>query len=203
MPKKSQYSVHPGVAMTIQWVKDLPAKTGKSLDEWMKTIEKQKLKTEKERAEYLKKICGLGTNYAGWLAARSLGKGDEDLDPAAYLRTAVNWVESMFASKPLIRPLYEKALSLGLSLGKDVKVCPCKTMIPFYRNNVFAKITPSTRTRLDLGLCLRGIPFSKRLTDTGGTAKKDRITHNIAITKPEDFDDELIKWFRKAYDMDE
>jgi len=47
----------------------------------------------------------------------------------------------MFAGpKEALRPLYDELLKLGRSLGKDVKVCPCQTMVPLYRNHVFAQI---------------------------------------------------------------
>lgn len=202
MPTKSPYSVHPTIEKTIKWIANLKNTTGRSLDEWLKFIEKEGPKTEAERSDWLKKIHKMGTNTAHWFAVRSVGKGLEDEDPKVYLKTAEQWVESMFEKKPLLRPLYDAALKFGMSLGKDVKVCPCQTMVPFYRNNVFAKLTASTKTRLDLGLCLRGVPFTQRLTDTGGTAKKDRITHNIAITSLDDLNAELKKWWKKAYDMD-
>lgn len=201
MAKKSIYSVHPSIAMTIQWIADLKEKTGRSLEEWMKFIKKEGPQTEEERREWLKKTQKMGTNNAQWFAARSVGKGAEDEDPEAYLKTAERWVEAMFEKKPEVRPLYEVALKWGMSLGSDVKVCPCQTMVPFYRKNQFAKLTAATKTRLDLGLCLRGEPFTKRLTDTGGTAKKDRITHNIAITTMDDLDTELKKWWKRAYEV--
>ena len=202
MAKKSMYSVHPGVEMTIQWIATLKERTGRSVEEWMKFIKKEGPATEAERREWLKATQKMGTNHARWFAARSVGKGAEDEDPEAYLKAAEKWVEAMFEKKPLLRPLYEAALQIGMSLGKDVKVCPCQTMVPFYRKNQFAKLIAATKTRLDLGLCLRGMPFSKRLTDTGGTAKKDRITHNLAITSLDDLDAELKKWWKKAYEMD-
>ncbi len=37
--QKSLYSVHPGVAMMQKWIKELPAKTGRSLDEWIELTE--------------------------------------------------------------------------------------------------------------------------------------------------------------------
>ena len=41
-----------------------------------------------------------------------------------------------------------------------------------------------------------------RLKDTGGFAKKDRITHKMEITRLEDIDAEVKKWLAKAYEMD-
>ena len=83
-----------------------------------------------------------------------------------------------------------------MALGRDVKVCPCKTMVPFYRRHVFAQIKPSTTTRIDLGLALEDTPVPERLIDTGGLAKKDRITHRIAISSPAEIDAEVKHWLR-------
>jgi len=37
---KSLYSVHPGVTMVQTWVISLPQKTGRSLDEWIRLVQK-------------------------------------------------------------------------------------------------------------------------------------------------------------------
>ena len=79
---------------------------------------------------------------------------------------------------------------------------PCTTIIPIYRDHVIAQVKPRTRTRIDLGLALRDTRTPKWLINTGGFEKKDRITHRIEITRPEDFDDEARRWMKKAYDMD-
>jgi hypothetical protein len=172
-------------------------RTGKTLDEWVALVKKDGPPTEKERRAWLKERHGLTTNYAWWVAERAEGRGAaEDYDPEAY-------VEALFAGgKAGLRPLYDRLLRLGLALGPDVKACPCKTMVPLYRRHVFAELKPSTRTRLDLGLCLREVPFTGRLLDTGGAAKKDRITHQVAVTRPEDIDDEVRGWLRLAYELD-
>src|SRR5262249_34907324 len=83
-----------------------------------------------------------------------------------------------------------------------VKVCPCQTIVPLYRKHVFAQIKPTTRTRIDLGLALKDAKVPRRLINTGGFAKKDRITHRIEIASVKDIDGEVKKWIKKAYDMD-
>ena len=86
---------------------------------------------------------------------------------------AEEFVENMYSGgKESLRPIYNELLALGRSLGTDVKVCPCKTMVPLYRKHVFAQIKPTTRTRIDLGLALKDTKVPKRLIDTGGFAKK-------------------------------
>jgi len=201
--KKSIYSVHPGVTMTVKWIAELKQKTGRSLDEWLKLITQEGPPTEKERREWLKETHGLGTNSAWWLAERSFGKGEEAGDPDAYLKAAENYVEEMFSGKKAgLRPLYDKLLQIGLKTGKDAKASAAKTIVPLYRNHVFAQIKPTTQTRIDLGFALGNMKTPKRLIDTGGFAKKDRITHRIEITSLKDIDDDVKHWLKVAYDRD-
>jgi hypothetical protein len=208
MPRKpaaatNPYSVHPGVAMVQKWVAELPQKTGRSLEDWLRLIEKEGPPGEKERRQWLKEQYDLGTNTAWWLAERAAGKDTWDDDPEAYLQAALGYVEAMFAgSKAGLRPIYDELLKLGKQLGKDVKVCPCKTIVPLYCQHVFAQIKPATRTRIDLGFSLKGTPATGRLLDTGGEAKGDRITHRIPITSLAEIDDEVRQWLKTAYDLD-
>ena len=201
--KKSIYSVHPGVLMTQKWITELKQKTGRSLEGWLKHIKKDGPADEGERRVWLKEKYGLGTNTAWWLAERSVGKGEEAGDPDLYLESAERDVEKMFSGgKAHMRPLYEKLLKLGLTTGKEAKACPCQTIVPLYRNHVFAQIKPTTQTRIDMGFALGDLKPKGRLIDTGGFAKKDRITHRIPITSLDDIDDEVKHWLKVAYDRD-
>jgi Domain of unknown function (DUF5655) len=38
--------------------------------------------------------------------------------------------------------------------------------------------------------------------DTGGLARKDRITHKIELKSAEEIDDEVKKWLKTAYELD-
>lgn len=197
------YSVHPGLGMVEKWRNELPAKTGRSLDEWIAFVRKSGPPTEKERREWLKKEHKMGTNSAWWIAERADGKGAEEDSPEAYLEAAENWVDAMFwAPRAALRPVYDQLLKVALSLGKDVKACPGKTIVALYRNHVFAQIKPSTNTRIDLGLALGNMKTPKRLIDTGGYEKNDRITRRIEVKSKADLDDELKRWLNKAYEMD-
>jgi hypothetical protein len=199
---QSIYSVHPGVFMVQKWIAELPEKTGRSLDQWLTFINKHGPKAEAERRDWLKKDHKLRTNTAWWLAERSVGKGNDEETAEGYLAKAEQYVKEMFEKKPDLRPIYDEVLKIAFALGRDVKACPCKTMVPLYRTNVFAQLKPSTRSRLDLGFCLRGEPFTQRLIDTGGTAKKDRITHRVGLSSVKDIDGEVKRRLRQAYEMD-
>jgi hypothetical protein len=202
------YSVHPSVAYARAIIENLPVKTGKSLDEWIKLVKKSGPPTEKEQREWLKREYKVGGTTA-WMitehaAAKKSGIG-VDTDPDEYLRAAVGYVEAMYAGpKAALRPIHDALVDLGRTLGDDVKICPCQTIVPLYRNHVFAEIKPSTRTRIDFGLALKNAKRKppKRLIPTGGLEKGDRITHRIPVTSLDDIDDELRRWLRVAYDLD-
>jgi hypothetical protein len=186
-------------------INNLPKTTGKALDEWMALVKKSGPAGEKERREWLKKNYKLGGTTAWMIVDRVEGKGDDDTDPEAYLKSAVRFVETMYAGpKAALRPIHDALIALGKSLGDDVKVCPCQTIVPFYRQHVFAQIKPTTRTRIDFGLALKGAKKKppKRLLDTGGLAKGDRITHRIEITSLADIDAEVKEWLKIAYDLE-
>jgi hypothetical protein len=197
------YGVHPGILGVQKWVATLKDKTGRSLGEWLALLEKEGPAGEKERRAWLKAEHGLGTNSAWWLAERSVGKGTEDDDPDAYLRAAPSMIDALYAGpRAGLRPLHDRLVELAAALGDDVRVCPCKTIVPLYRRHVFAEIKPATRTRIDLGFALGDTKAAGRLVETGGAAKKDRITHSLPITAAADVDDEVRRWLKTAYDRD-
>jgi hypothetical protein len=203
--KKSIYSVHPGVAMVQKWIKDLPAKTGRTYEEWLDHIRRDGPGKEKEARAWLKQQYGMGTNTASWLAERAHGSamGLREEDPEQYLQMAEVYVKEMYAGpKAGLKPIHDALLELCFSIAKDVKACPCKTIVPLYRKHVFAQIKPTTRTRIDFGLALKDTKATGKMIDTGGYAKKDRITHRFEIASTKDITGEVKKWLKKAYAMD-
>jgi hypothetical protein len=202
------YSPHPAVQIVIDWVNSLKEKTGKSLPEWLALIENNGPKTEAARRDWLKREYKFGTNSAWWLAERSVGKGSEDDSPEGYLQAAAEWVDKMYVKKQAIKPIHDAIIEYARNMADDVRVCPCQTIVPLYRNHVFAQIKPSTKERLDLGLWLAPLiqkgdtDFPERLVSTGGYEKKDRITHCFQLTSLKDFDGEVKKWLKRAYSLD-
>jgi hypothetical protein len=148
MPR-SLYSVHPSVPYARAILDNLPAKTGRSLDAWVRLIKREGPQEAKEQREWLRHQHGLGGTTAWMLADQAAGKGAEDTDPEAYLKAA-------------------------------------------------------TRTRIDLGLALKGAKgrLPQRLLATGGAAKGDRITHRIPLSGAAEIDGEVLDWLRRAYELD-
>lgn len=203
--RRIAYAVHPSVQMVQKWLDDLQSKSGRTLEQWVALVERSVAKDAARRVAFLKEQHGLDSNVTGWIAERSLGARGAFDTPQEYLASAPGWVDQQFAGKKAaLRPIGDALLRAGQALGKDVKICPCQTMVPLFRAHVFAQVKASTNTRVDLGLalakCARKLP--KRLVDTGGLAKKDRITHRFEIQSLEQIDAEVEQWLAIAYELD-
>ncbi len=203
--RRSIYGVHPSVALVQKWIAELQEESGRSLYEWIEIVNREGPKAEKERREWLKSKHQLATNSASWIAERAGGTGGEMDSPEKYSEIAQKYVAEQYSErKESLRPIYEDLLQLAAGLGADVKACPCKTMVPLYRLHVFAQIKATTNSRVDLGLALTHYKgkLPKRIVDTGGLAKKDRITHRIELQSPEQIDGDVAKWLETAYRLD-
>jgi hypothetical protein len=191
--ESSVYSLHPGLGTVGRSERNLLDRTGKDLAQWVEFLRLEGPASEKEQRDWLKAEHGITTNYAMWIVEETAGRGLSNYDPEAL-------VEAQYSGKKEgLRPIYEELLRIGLTLGPDVKACPCATIVPLYRKNVFAQIKPTTNTRIDLGFCLRGVAATGRLLDTGGEARGDRITHRIPIASLTEIDAEVRHWFERAY----
>ena len=191
--------------MMQRWIAELKPKTGRTLDEWLRHIKSAGLPNEKSCREWLKSAHGLGTNSAWWLAEKSFGNslGLADDRPETYLAACPGYVDRMYAgAKSDLRPIHDRLVRLAQEVGEQVRICPCTTIVPLYRNHVFAEIRPATNKRIDLGFALGEEPFTSRLLDCGGRAKKNRITHKVAIGSLADIDLQVKRWLRDAYQRD-
>lgn len=200
------YDLHPSVAYVQAIRANFQTKTGRTLEAWVELVKAKAPADSKTRRAWLKDQ-GLGTTQAHVVLQRAGAAPGHAFDdtPEGYLAAAPRYVDGQYSGKKAaLRPLFERITGLARALGADVKVCPCETIVPFYRHHVFAEVKPFA-SRLDLGLAL-GDPTavddpSGRLKDTGGFAKKDRITHKLELTSEADLD-LALPWLKRAYARD-
>jgi hypothetical protein len=102
-------------------------------------------------------------------------------------------------AKAALRPIYDRVLAVVQGFGDDVELQIRKTYVAFARGKQFAVVQPTTRTRVDVGLKLPGAPAGGRLEPTTNTGSGS-MTHKVAVTSPDEVDEELIGWLRQAYD---
>ncbi|HYO55390.1 DUF5655 domain-containing protein [Archangium sp.] len=174
-------------------IRNLPKNTGKSLEEWVALLKKQGPKDPKEARNWLKEEHGLGHGQAGMIAAELTGG-------PSFTKSPESLVDAQYAGpKAELRPIYEKLLEAAKKLGKDVRVEPCTGYVPLIRENQFAVIRASTKTRVDLGLALGETEPEGKLEAGKVQGTSERITHRIALQSPKDVDAEVVRWLKRAY----
>jgi hypothetical protein len=172
----------------------LEATTGRSVEDWLVIVRGLDLQRHGEILAALKRDHGLTHGYANLLALVATGYGQQG---------EAELVEGLFTGpRAGLRPLYDRTLEIATGMGNDVAIAPKKTMVSFRRTKQFACFTPMSAKRVDLGVNLRGdladeaVGVARLRPTPGGMA-----SHVFAITTPEEIDDEVIAWIRRAYDV--
>ncbi|MFA0961139.1 DUF5655 domain-containing protein [Roseivirga sp. BDSF3-8] len=170
-------------------IDNMPEKTGRSLEEWTVILTTKSFSKHSEAVNFLKKEHHVSHGFANTIV--SLSKGDE--------KAPEDLVASQYEGKEHLLPIYERLVSVVNEFGNDVKITPKKTEVSVDRKKKFAVIKPSTKTRVDLGLKLKGKPEAGRLEGSGpfGTM----CTHRVQLTEVSQVDGEVQAWLREAYDM--
>ena len=101
-------------------------------------------------------------------------------------------------AKAGLRPIYDAVLTAIQKFGKDIEVSPKKAYVSLRRNKQFAIIQPSTATRIDVGINLKGTAPTERLEASGSF--NAMVTHRVRVEKPNDVDGQLLSWLKKAYE---
>jgi hypothetical protein len=171
--------------------RNIEAQTGRAVADWVALLQARGPAKHGEIMAWLKAEHGLGHGYANHLAKRAL--------EAAAPRDADDPVAHLFADgKDALRPLYDALMAAALGMGADVEVAPKKLNVSLRRRKQFALVQPSTRTRLDLGLNLPGVPPAGRLEASGSF--NAMVSHRVKLAAPADLDGEVLAWLRAAYD---
>ena len=173
-------------------IQNLEEKTGKSLDQWVALAKKSGATKHGEMVKELKTKHGLTHGYANLVAHSTLQSASVHADEG-------DLIEAQYAgAKSALRPLYDKIMEKVRGFGGDLEVSPKKGYVSLRRKKQFALIQPSTATRLDVGINLKGTAPTKRLEASGSF--NQMVSHRVRLESAKDVDAELIGWLKKAYD---
>lgn len=174
-----------------QW-RNLEQTSGKSQAQWLALASSQNFAKHSELVNWLKSEFGLGHGNANLIAhrAKQAAAGGE---PAAEDLLAAQYS----GAKAGLKPLYDELINFVQSLGDDVELSPKKAYVSLRRNKQFALLQPSTATRLDLGLNLKGIEPTGKLEASGSF--NAMCSHRIRLSSPADIDDSVKHYLAEAY----
>lgn len=179
-------------SMTQTMIDNMPEKTGKSLEAWFKIIKASGLEKHGEILKLLKGEHGVTHGFANTIAA--LYRQQAEGGPAG----EDELVAGQYSGKEHLKPWYDQLVAEVGKFGKDVELAPKKAYVSLRRARQFGIIQPSTKSRMDLGLNLKGVEASGVLIE--GDKWSGMCTHRIEIHSPEDITGEVVDWLRQAYD---
>jgi len=178
--------------MEAAMVANMKEKTGKTLPQWVKIASGAGLEKHGQIVKFLKGDHGMTHGFANLVAHNVLR------DRAGGAPATDGLVATQYSGKkePL-RPIYDAVIAAVTKLGGDVEIAPKKAYVSLRRSKQFAIIQPSTATRVDVGLNLKGDAPTDRLEKSGSF--NAMVSHRVRVTAKGEVDAELKRWLKDAY----
>jgi hypothetical protein len=171
------------------WVGILERKTGEGVTVWNRRIRKQRVRDERSLRAWLT-AQGV-TGYAqALLVMERFGY------PDFLLATADQLIDQQYADRARLRPIYD-AIVRATSRCGEVIIQARKTYVSLVSpRRTFARVQPTTKTRVDLGLRLDGRRPNGRLQHS---TLHETMRLQISLTAPDEVDGDVEKWLHQAY----
>ena len=178
--------------MTTKMMDKVVEETGKSVDQWVKIVQAKKLVKHAQIRAFLKDEHGLTYGYANTLAhvIRDITEGKQTDDQLVEVQYA--------GDKSNLRPIYERIRKAVEKFGADVEIAPKKGYVSLRRKKQFAIVQPSTKTRMDVGIILKGEKPTARLEEAGSWSSM--CSHRVRLIDEKEVDAELLAWLKQAYE---
>ncbi len=174
-------------------IANIERNSGKKLNQWIDIVNKSGLSKHGELVSFLKEKHGFthgNANIVVHFARQSHAGAAENTD---------DLVTEQYKGKENLRPWYDKIMSEVSKFGKDVELAPKKAYVSLRRKKQFAIIQPSTKTRIDIGLNIKGVVPSGIVED--GKGWNAMCTHRIKLEDEKAINKELIDWIKRSYDQ--
>lgn len=169
-------------------IANMPEKTGKSLNEWLAILKTKTFTKHSEAVNFLKKEHGVTHGFANTIVHLSKKDTTETVDLVA----------AQYEKKQALKPIHDALKNYIKTLGNDIEFAPKKAYVSVRRKKQFVIIQPSTKTRLDLGLNLKGKEATNILENSGSFSAM--CTHRIRLTNTEEISDDVQNWIKEAYE---
>ena len=117
--------------------------------------------------------------------------------PDFLVASADELIQAQYADRPQLRSIFDAIIAAAAGLGAVV-VQTRKTYVSLVTpRRTFARVQPTTRQRVDVGLRLAGV-------EPGGRLQPSKIHETmplqIGLAAPDEVDVEVIDWLQRAYD---
>src|SRR5262249_19016908 len=173
---------------------NIEKRSGKSLADLAKLVKASGLIKHGEVIAMLKEQLGLGHGDANAIAHYAKSVGTAQVTPDASPDATIDALYS--GPKAALRPIHDAVMAKLEGFGM-FDVAPKKGYLSLRRAKQFASITPATKTRLDIGIIMKGIAGTDRLVAQPAQAM---FPFKVGLTSVGEVDEELLIWLKKAFD---
>ena len=177
-------------------LKNIQARTGKTLDELLLLVQQSGLSKHGEIRDLLKRALGLGYGDANMLAHVFLKTVQQPAaqDPPASIDDVVTSLYT--GAKAELRPIHDEVMAVIATFG-PFEIAPKKGYVSLRRKKQFAMIGPATKTRVELGLNTKGLVDTPRLIEQPAGSM---CHYKVNLMRLQDVDQELVGWIKQAYE---
>lgn len=173
-------------------LQNLHKKTGKTMDEWVALVRQQGFAKHGEMMQFLKEQHHFTHGYANMVAIRVTGTDARTAEDPAEL------IQKQYKGKEHFKPLFDKLMKQIQSFGSDVEVAPKNAYVSLRRKKQFATLQPSTKTRFEIGLNLKGEAGDEVLKPI--TAANAMCSHKIEMANESELTPDILQWIKAAYE---
>lgn len=171
------------------WVRVLEESTGEDVDTWNRRIQREQFRDEQSLRAWL--VQQGVTGYA-----QSLLVMEHFGYPDFLVASADQLIDGQYADRVQLRPIFDAIINAVLELG-EVTLQARKTYVSLVSpRRTFARVQPTTKTRVDLGLRLEGQKPGGRLQPS---TIHETMKLQISLTSVDQVDAEVLSWLRQAY----
>ncbi len=165
--------------------------TGKDLKHWIGVVKKSGLEKHGEILKMLKADHGFTHGFANFVSmkARKADAGSHD---------DKDLLKEQYNGKEHLKEIFDALNEAISSWGSDITVTPKRDSVSFIRKHQFALLKPATKTRMDVGLKLKGQEPEGILGNSGPFGAM--CTHRICLTSKDEITKEVMDWIKLAYD---
>jgi uncharacterized protein DUF5655 len=168
----------------------LEKQTGVGVATWNERIRKERFEDEASLRAWLTKqgVKGYGQDL---LVMERFGY------PDFFTATAQELIDGQYVDRPHLRPIFGAIVKAVEELA-DVTIQARKTYVSLVSTRrTFARIVPTTRNRVDLGLRLEGVRPRGRLQPS---KIHETMQVQVRLTSPDQVDSQVLAWLRRAYE---
>jgi len=177
-------------------IANIQKKTGESLEELTELIQTSGLSKHGEIRSMLMEKLGLGYGDANMLVQYLL-KTDVQLVVQEKGLTTDDVLDEIYSGpKANLRPIHDKLMSAINQFG-DFEIAPKKGYVSLRRKRQFAMLGPATNTRFELGINIKDLDTDERLVEQPAGSM---CNYKVRLTEPDQVDETVVNWLRKAYD---